>query len=151
MLMGGLLVWPLARHAKAHWRKLSANEAARVAFHAVTAPGEVLPASTVASFGAVGAEIKISIDIDGFRRAWRTGDWITFFLWPVSMSGWTIGFWLVFSGIFILSGTPPALFILTSIFALGMEGIVLFMPFAAIFTNIDAGVDTPAVQSQPKK
>lgn len=149
MLMGVLMVWPLARHTKAHWRRLNSTEAAEVAFHAVTAPGESFPARTIAGWGVVGAEINLNIDIDGFRRAWRTGDWITFFLWPISMSCCLIGMWLVFTAFLIYM--PPACWVLVSIVFLGIEGNVLFTPIAAIFTNIDAGADTPAVQSQPKK
>jgi hypothetical protein len=149
MLVGVLFALVLAVHTKTHWRKLNATEAARVAFHAARAPGEVLPAGNVASVGARGAEIQMSIDIDGFRRAARRGDWLTFFLWPISLSCWIIGMWMVFTAFMLYM--PPAAWVILSIFVLVMEGICLFMPFAALFTNIDAPVDTPAVQPQQRK
>jgi hypothetical protein len=149
MLMGVLCAVVLAIHSKTHWRKLNATEAARLAFQAARAPDEVLPAGTVASVGAAGAEIQMSMDIDGLRRAARRGDWLTFFLWPISMHCWIIGACMVFTAFTVYM--PPAAWVIISIFLLGMEGISLFMPFAAIFTNIDAPVDTPAVEFHETK
>ena len=91
----------------------------------------------------------MSMDIDGLRRAARRGDWMSFFLWPISMSCWIIGMWLVFTAFLLY--TPSGFWVMVSIVFLGMEGITLFMPYAAIFTNIDAGVDAPMGPRQQKK
>jgi hypothetical protein len=146
MLIGVLFFVALAFHTKAHWRRLSSADAANVAFHGSSGRGEVLPATT--GVGVAGAEIQLTMDIDGLRRAARRGDWMSFFLWPISMSCWIIGTWLVFTAFLLY--TPPGFWVMVSIFLLGMEGITLFMPYAAIFTNIDAGVDGPAGPRQQK-
>jgi len=145
MLMGGLFGVVLALHSKARWRRLSAAEAADVAFNPARSAGG---SATAASAGTAGAEIEMSIDIDGFRQAARRGDWLTFILWPMALSCWIIGMWLMFST--FLLHMPPGIWVLVTVVMLAVEGLCLFMPFAAIFTNIDAGAGERARLEQKK-
>jgi len=146
MVIGGLFGVVLALHTKARWRRLSAAEAADVAFNPARSAGAT---ATAASVGTAGAEIQMSIDIDGFRQAARRGDWLTFMLWPIMLSCWVIGVWMVLST--FLLHMPPGFWVLVTVVMFALEGLCLFMPFAALFTNIDAGTSQRPAQLEQKK
>jgi len=134
MVLGGLFGVVLALHTKARWRRLSAAEAADVAFNPARSAGG---SATAASVGTAGAEIQMSISMEGLRKAARQGDWLTFFLWPIMLSCWVIGMWMALS--MVLLAMPQGFWILVTVVMLGLEGVVLFLPLAAIVTSGDAG------------
>jgi hypothetical protein len=87
---------------------------------------------------AVGVKAQLTANINTLRQAARRGDWLTFWLWPSILSGWSIGVWLLFMAfcrrdlvIAVLVTVVPAFILL----------VAWFMPWAAIYTNIDLNAD----------
>ena len=146
-LLAGLCGWILARHTEgAKWQKVSSAEAADLAVNAGRAPHERF--GQVYAGKAVGASGEISISIDGLRQAARRGDWLTFWLWPILITFGFGGAWFLFVG---LTLEMPWFSILVSIFCLAPIGVSWFMPWAALYTNIDAGTaqNIPGEQARP--
>lgn len=90
---------------------------------------------------AVGVKAELNCNIDTLRNAARRGDWLTFWLWPIMLSCWSIG-------MFVLVGAvlprKPIFIVLTALLPAFMMFVAWFMPWAAIYTNIDLNADGPS-------
>jgi hypothetical protein len=136
LLLAGLFGWILASHTKgAKWEALSSREAADLAVNAGRAPHERV--GQVYAGKAVGVSGEISFGIDDLRQAARGGDWLTFWLFPIVFSCGFGGMWFFFSGLTL--SLPRAIWIFLTLFCATAVGVVWFMAWAAIYTNIDAG------------
>lgn len=148
LLLTGLLVWILASHTKgAKWETMSSVEAADLAVNAGRAPHERF--GQVYAGKAVGKSGEISAGIDDLRQAARRGDWLTFWLWPITMSCGSVGAWFIFSALTL--SAPRALWVAITVFCLLLAGLNWFMAWAAIYTNIDAGTarKVPSEEARP--
>jgi hypothetical protein len=149
MLVASGLFIVLFRHVKGKVQRMSREETWDLLMNAGKVGTE---RRTVPVWGgpAVGVELKLNCNIDTLRQAARRGDWLTFWLWPLMLSGWFTGMWLVFLA--IIPRQPLLLVLITLVPALVIS-IAWFMPWAALYTNIDlnADVEPPAPTSdQPR-
>jgi hypothetical protein len=139
-VLAGLFAWILASHTKAaKWETMSSVEAADLAVNAGRAPHERF--GQIYAGKAVGKSGEINAGIDDLRQAARRGDWLTFWLWPLSISCAFGGAWLFFSGITL--SAPRGIWIILTLVLLPMTCFGWFMAWAAIYTNIDAGKARP--------
>lgn len=148
-LLAGLFGWILASHTKAaKWETMSSAESADLAVNAGRAPHERF--GQVYAGKAVGKSGEIRAGIDDLRQAARRGDWLTFWLWPISISCAFGGAWFFFSGMTL--SAPRGIWIIITLFCLPMAGFGWFMAWAAIYTNIDAGTarKAPAEAAKPE-
>jgi hypothetical protein len=90
----------------------------------------------------VGVRVEASIGIDALRNAAKRGDWKLFWCWPLIMFGFGFGLQMLF--IACASYFHQPVFALAAALVcvpFGLSG--WFMAWAALYTNIDAGTDTP--------
>jgi hypothetical protein len=151
-LLSILCGWILVRHTRAEWQRMSSAEAADLAANAGRAPHERF--GQVYAGKAVGASVEVHAGIDDLRRAARRGDWLTFWLWPILLSCAFGGCWLFFSGCLLADRSHwviSVVWILLTIFCVAAFGAGWFMPWAALYTNIDAGTarSIPGEQARP--
>jgi hypothetical protein len=132
----------LAKRAKAVWVPLDPEEASRLAFYGRTSGDPVEPDEVIHG-KAVGRGIEIKIDIDGLRKAARRGDWITFWFWPLGLSCAFAAPWFGTVAVFFATEGPAWVLAVVSLFFLGFIGLFWFLPWAALYTNIDLGADDP--------
>jgi hypothetical protein len=115
-------------------RKLSAEEAAKVAMH----PNERsdVDRSIAVAGPAVGAEASFSFDIGRLRAAWKERDYVTFFGLPAFMIFGTSWGWLCFFGIALAAETGWLLG-LAAVVLLPITLIPVFMMWAAVYTQLN--------------
>ena len=132
VLLSVLLFVILFKHTRGKVERLSPEEAGRVALY--PAPSNyVLP---IQSEG-VGVGVELSCNIDTLRKAARRGDRLTFWGFPalgVCTSGF---FWCLFMALAVF-GHSRLVAIIVSVFSGLLLFPFLFMPWAAIYTKIDA-------------
>jgi hypothetical protein len=135
LAFGVFLPYILVRHGRA--RSMTADE---LAYMGRRDPGEI----RMNYVGARGGRIEASASIDTLRRLAKRGDWALFCAWPAMLSCGGMSFvcgcmaWAV--------SEPKMSWIMTGVAAfilLTFVGIALFMPWAALYTNIDLDVDGP--------
>ena len=137
LILGGALFAILFKHTGAEARRLSAAEAGRVALYPAT--GSMVP--TISGKG-VGVGVELSCSIDSLRKAAHRGDWLTFWLWPVLMTAWVGGCWLLFMAVALKTRFTPAV-IAASVPCALILFVAWFMPWAALHTKIDLDADSP--------
>ncbi len=133
LLLNVLLFVILFKHTHGKAQRLSPEEAGRVALYPV--PGnDVLP---IQSEG-VGVGVELSFNIDTLRKAARRGDWLEFWGFPAGMACGVGAFWCFFMVPAVL--THSRLFAIIASVSCGplLFLLSIFMPWAAIYTNIDA-------------
>ena len=88
--------------------------------------------------GAKCARVEARADLDTLRRAAERGDWALFWAWPCFLISWGGAFGVLFSAMSILDPKEWPVYIFTG-GAAGLFFIIvgLFMPWAALYTNID--------------
>jgi hypothetical protein len=94
--------------------------------------------------GAQGSRVEAKADLETLRRAAERGDWALFWAWPCLLISWGSGFGLFFSALSILDPKEWQLYV----FLGGGSGLLfaafgVFMPWAALYTNIDKPSKTP--------
>ncbi|HYJ08371.1 MAG TPA: hypothetical protein VEX18_05165, partial [Polyangiaceae bacterium] len=72
-------------------------------------------------------------------NAYKRGDYFLFWGAPVAMASCFLGFWVLLFAIEL----PLVLFLAVSVFLALPIAISIFMPWAAVYTNIDLGADSP--------
>lgn len=137
--ISAILFVVLFRHTKARARRLSKEEAAMVALYGRTGdiqPGP--PPTIIGAYGTAGVAAELKIDIEGYREAARRGDWMTFWLFPIMGTCFPTSIGLAIAAPFIAWGDGEAFPVIMLLAFVGLfVGIVWFMPWAAIYTNID--------------
>lgn len=94
--------------------------------------------------GGKGVRIETSISIDGMRRAAKRGDWALFWAWSALFVSGGGFFGLLIVGMALLD-PKDGMFILCLGAGSGLLFVLfgLFLPWAALYTNIDLGADGP--------
>lgn len=144
ILVAGCIFIVLFRHVKGKVERMSKEEIGDSMFNAAKLSSE--PRTKVLWVGpAVGVKAEISCNIDTLRQAARRGDRLTFWLWPCLLSCWSLGIWSVLMGIAPLR-RDPLLAILITLIPAFILFVAWFMPWAAIYTQIDlnASLQPPA-------
>ena len=139
--LSAMLFAILFKHTKASVRRLSKDEAAMVALYARTAEIQPGPVPViVGAHGMTGAAAELKIDIDSLRNAARRGDWMTFWIWPIMLTGFVSGVGAALAAGLVAAGEGQGFLM---ILLLGFVGLfvsfVWFMPWAAVYTKIDLG------------
>jgi hypothetical protein len=138
---GVLLPYILVSHGRK--RAMTSDELAYMGRHD---PDEV----RMNYVGARGARVEARASIDTLRRLAKRGDWALFCAWPSMMTAGGMSF--VCGCLAEAVSEPKAFWLFTGIAAfialvfVGIGG--LFMPWAALYTNIDLGVDGPDPDSR---
>jgi hypothetical protein len=83
--------------------------------------------------------VRFSFNIDTLRNAYKRHDYFLFLGAPAMIASWFLGFWVLLSAIEL----PLVLFLVISAVLVVPIAILVFMPWAAVYTNIDLGVDSP--------
>jgi hypothetical protein len=125
----------LFKHLGGKPQRLSHREAERVAFYG----GNLESTQVEAIHGpAVGVGVELNWDISTLRKAARRGDWLTFWLFVTMPASWIFGPGLVAVSVFLIARSPPwAVIGIGAVLLLGLA-VFWFVPFAAIYTNLDA-------------
>lgn len=145
----------LFKHTKASVRRLSKDEATLVTVYGRASDVGLDPnPAALAGYGMVGGAAELKMDIDGLRNAARRRDWTTFWFWPIMLTTFISSIWSAVAAGLVAAGQGQGfLMVLLSAFVGLFLLIVWFMPWAAVYTNIDAGTAgaTPggAVQTRP--
>lgn len=145
----------LFKHTKAGVRRLSKDEATLVTVYGRGAEVGLDPnPAALAGYGMVGGAAELKMDIDGLRNAARRRDWTTFWFWPIMLTTFVSSIWSALAAGLVAAGQGRGfLMVLLSAFVGLFLLIVWFMPWAAIYTNIDAGTagtaGGPPVQTRP--
>jgi len=136
MLVGAALFIGLFKHVKGKVQRMSEEEALDSVLNATRTGGDIRTSPVLGK--AVGVKAELNCNIDTLRRAARRGDWLTFWLWPSMMSCGSIGICLL-----LLAFVPrqPIFIVLTSLMPAFIIFVAWFMPWAAIYTNIDLNAD----------
>jgi hypothetical protein len=143
---GGVLFAVLVKHTGAKSYRLSPQEVGQLLSETSRGrddPPEGIPYAHLQ--GARGVGIKLSFTISSLRAAAKRADWLTFWGAPACFVSWFSGLWLVLLSILLAASAPLWLRISISAFMALMVAIVLFMPWAAIYTDIEK--DTEATPS----
>jgi hypothetical protein len=145
--LSGVLFSVLFKHMKGKARRLEPEEASRVAFYgrSTASPG----VDEVVQGRAVGVGVEIKFGIDDLRLAARRGDWMTFWLSPLLITTFILGLTsLITAG--LVAASAPGLIVAVAYIPLGLMLLIFwFMPWAAIYTNIDAGTARGPQTSAP--
>ncbi len=139
LLAAGLFI-VLFRHVKGRVQRMSREETWDLLMNAAKARTDIRT-SPVLQGPAVGLKAELKCNIDTLRRAARRGDWLTFWLWPIVLSGWSTGFWLLFMAVV---PREPFFIVLVTVIPAFIVFVAWFMPWAAIYTNIDLDADAEA-------
>jgi hypothetical protein len=115
-------------------RKLSAEEAAKVAMHP-NERSDVDRAIAVAG-PAVGAEARVEFDIGRLRAAWKERDYVTFFGLPAFMIFGTFWMWLPTFAFAVESDSGWVLG-LVAVVLVPIMLIPVFMMWAAVYTQLN--------------
>jgi len=140
MLVGGGLFFVLFKHVKG---KVGRTSRAEVwddinSSFGVGIRTDFLAPTMLYAGPAAGVKVQLKANIDSLRQAARRGDWLTFWLWPSLLSSWSIGVWLLFMA---FCRRELLLAILISVIPGFILLVAWFMPWAAIYTNIDLNAD----------
>ncbi|HET7540673.1 MAG TPA: hypothetical protein VFK05_12400 [Polyangiaceae bacterium] len=128
----------LFKHKKGAARRLSPEEAARVAY-SEPARADAVELEWATRSKAVGVEVQLDMNIDSLRNAARRGDWLTFWLSPLVFSSFfTAGLFFSLAVMLAFSAPLSLLLIVAAFLALPVL-IIWFMPWAALYTKIDLG------------
>jgi hypothetical protein len=136
LFTAGLLFWRLVRHTKVRSQPLSQDELGDL----LTGPhhaGEQLVYAK--AFRATGRSVQFSFNIDTLRNAYKRHDYFLFWCAPAAIASWFLGFWVLMLAIEL----PLVLFLVISVVLVAPIAILVFMPWAAVYTNIDLGADSP--------
>jgi hypothetical protein len=128
----------LKRHTRAPSRRLNEAEAADFVFNVTSSDDELH--EQVYQGKAVGAEVRMHLDIDGIRAAAKRGDWTLLWLWLVAWVSFGGSLWLVFSVALLhppSSSTDFGMWIAVSIFMLAFTAMLPVMMWLALFTKFD--------------
>jgi hypothetical protein len=136
MLVGSALFIGLFKHVKGKAQRMSEEEALDFVMNATRSGAD--PRTSPVWGAAVGVKAELTANINTLRQAARRGDWLTFWLWPSILSGWSIGVWLLFMAFFRRDLVIAFLVTVVPAFILF---VAWFMPWAAIYTNIDLNAD----------
>lgn len=141
VLMSGAAVtfMVLVRHLKVHSYRLSPQEALQMMMdpNSISPTLDGMPSAMTMRGKAVGGGIKMEFTIDSLRKAARRGDWLTFWAEPAMACAWFVGTWMVLMIPLIKLNVPLVVQIITTAFIGLMVALVLFIPWAAIYTRID--------------
>jgi hypothetical protein len=145
VLTGALLFWGLVRHTRVRAQPLSPDELG----YLLTGPRHAGEQSIYAeAFRATGRGVKLSFNIDTLRNAYKRHDYFSFWGGPVAIASWFLGFWVLTFAIEL----PLVVFLAISAFFVVPIAISVFMPWAAVYTNIDLGADSPnGAPSEPRQ
>lgn len=150
LVCGGVLFAVLVKHTGAKSYRLSPQEVDQLLSETSRGPGDPpggLPYSHLQSTRGVG--IKLSFTISSLRAAANRADWLTFWGAPACFVSWFTGSWLVFHSILLAASAPLWLRIFVGTFMALMVAIVLFMPWAALYTDIEKDTE-PSPSSLPR-
>jgi hypothetical protein len=139
MLVAAGLFIILFKHVKGKVQRMSREETWDFINHGnLMIPHDYVGPTMLYAGPAVGVKVQLTANINTLRQAARRGDWLTFWLWPTMMSGWFIGGWLLCMSfgrddlVIVVVTTVPIVFLMF---------VAWFMPWAAIYTNIDLNAD----------
>jgi len=137
LALSAVLFYVLLKHVKGKARRLDPEEASRVAFYgrSTATPG----LDEVVHGPAVGVGVEIKFGIDDLRLAARRGDWMTFWMSPLLITTFILGLTSIITAGLLAAAAPGLIFAVAYIPLCLMLLIFWFMPWAAIYTNIDAG------------
>lgn len=82
-----------------------------------------------------GVEGKVSFTIGDLRRARQSGDWLLFYGGPSMMIAWFASFSLLIWAFMVV--TQEFVFAAAYIVLVPLLGIAIFMPFAAVWTDLE--------------
>ena len=136
MLVGVALFIVLFKHVKGKTQRMSQDEALDFLMNASKTGGDIRTSPVWGK--AVGVKAELNCNIDTLRNVARRGDWLTFWLWPAILSCWSIGISLLFVALLYRQLFLVILSVLIPGFVLF---VAWFMPWAAIYTNIDLNAD----------
>ena len=136
LFTAALLFWRLVRHTQVRSQPLSPDELG----YLLTGPHPAGEQPIYAkAFGATGRSVRLSFNIDTLRNAYKRHDYFLFWGAPAAIASWFLGFWVLLSAIEL----PWVLFLVISAVLAVPIAIFVFMPWAAVYTNIDLGADSP--------
>jgi len=145
--VSAVLFYVLFKHVKGKVRRLDPHEAGRVAFYGRSTATEGVDEVIQADGVGVGAEIKFGID--DLRQAARRGDWMTFWLSPLLMTSGIFAFFFIFTAGLLFADAPGLIWGVAYTPLFLMLAMFWFMPWAALYTNIDAGTARTPRTSAP--
>lgn len=127
----------LFRHTKAKARRLSSEEVGRLIVYGRASDIDVDPRPQVATVGAQGAAAELSFTIGSLRAAAERKDWLMFWGGPAMMVLWVCGGWLFFVAMCCAFALDTFILVTVTVVAILMLAIFVFMPWAAIYTDIE--------------
>jgi hypothetical protein len=136
-LVSALLFTVLFKHTRGKVRRLSPEEAGRVARYAAIPSSE----PRLIDGKGVGAEAELSYNIDTLRKAAGRGDWLTFWGFPGCFACFFGSFWCCFMAIAALTHSGFVAIVISVTLGLMLALSSVFMPWAAIYTDIDKDPD----------
>jgi hypothetical protein len=146
ILTSALLFWRLMRHTKVQSRPLPPDELGELLTGPHPAAGERLLYAK--AFRASGRSVEFTFNIDTLRNAYERRDHFLFWGAPAALGSCFLGAWVLT----FAAQLPWFLFLPISPFFVLVLAMSIFMPWAAVYTNIDLGADSPnGAPSEPEQ